>query len=337
MADTHDTTERTRIRRHALGVCAGLAGSVAILAFLYFRKGLDGRTLAHEWQRADKSILSATILLSACFHVFVGADKLWRVLRAMQVRVPYPEILRIRLGAGPLRMLVPLKAGDILNVLYFWRHKQMAFGRASGAILFDRGLNALGAIFWLLMGLLMLPGFSVHRQVLLLVGVGAAYVLLVFCRPLQELAIVVAGRLSRKLERFVRGIFAPFQEFSVRAKVFFLAYGLAFQLRPLLVCYALFRAYGVAPPFPHILAYGSVAVLTVHIPGPPVGLGAREAAIVTLFAGAASDSVLFSVGLLMTISVHIVPMILGIPWIGWFLRMLWSAPERGTTDEPSVA
>ncbi|MBN1669876.1 MAG: flippase-like domain-containing protein [Kiritimatiellae bacterium] len=331
---THTNNPHQRdIRRHVIGVLVGLLVSAAILAFLYFRKNISLEGVAQEWHKADKRILSLTILGSLLFHVFVGADKLWRVLVCMGVQIPYRELLWVRLGAGPLRMLVPLKAGDILNVLYFWRRKGMEFGRAGGAVLFDRGLNALGAVFWFLFGLLLLPRLPVYWQVLVLAGVGAAYLVFVFCRPMQALSMRIARRVSPKLEKVARGIIGPFADFSVPRKLFFLLYGLVFQLRPLAVCCLLFRAYGAAPSLTQIFAYGSVAVLTVHIPGPPVGLGAREAAIVTLFAGLASDSTLLSVGLLMTLTVHIIPMLLGIPWVPWFLRRLVSAPRGGGAED----
>ncbi len=332
--------------RHALATLAGLVLSLAILAYLLlsmvFKTG-DPRVwltqaesvgqamalLADFWRevlerlvQANGTILLSTIVLSAAFHHFIGAHKQWCVLRAMQVDITYIEALWLRLGSGPLRTLVPLEAGELVNIVYFWRHKKMPFGRASGAMIFDRGLNIIGTSVWLLVGLILLADVANEWRALLLIGAGTAYGLFFFFTPLHDWVVRTATRILPKAGRFVEGVLAPFREFSVRQKFFFMAYGAFFQLRPLAVCYLLFRAFGVSPSPAHSIGYTSLAVMAGHTPGVFMGSGPRESAISFFFAGYATDDVLFSVGVLMTLTVHAIPVFLGIPWVWWVLKRL---------------
>ncbi len=340
---------RRVLARHVAMFALSLALSGVILAFLWYYKGVRFDALASEWHRAAKGPLVATILASAAFHVFVGAHKLASVLRAMGVDIGYREVLLVRLGGGPLRVLVPLKAGEMLNVVYFWRHKRMPFGRASGAAVFDRGLNILGAVIWLAVGLALLPeawpetwprtwavpglAWEVPVKATLFLGAAALYIVFFFCTPIHGWAIRLAGRVHPKIGRLAEGMLAPLREFSFGRKVFFTVYGVVFQLRPLLVCMFLFRVYGVHPDLVTVIAYMSVAVIAAHLPGFIAGMGPRETAMVTLFAGLAPAATLFSIGLLQTFTVHIIPMLVGLPWSAWFVRRLVKREEKPAADE----
>lgn len=316
-------TQSGSMRRHLIGLAVSIALSAGILAILWLYNGVRFDRLLIEWNRAEKGILAAVIVLSAAFHVFVGAHKLWFVLRSMGLLITYRETLLVRLGAGPLRVFVPLKAGEFLNILYFWYHKRMPFGRASGASVFDRGLNLIGAAFWLMIGLVLLPEtWPSAWRMPLIAGVIAAYLVLFFCTPLHGLLVRLARPVHPKVGRLVEGMLAPFREFSGPRKLVFTAYALVFQLRPLIVCYFLFRAYGVSLDPVRVLAYGSLAIFAAHVPGFIVGMGPREAVIVTMFASNAPAETLLSIGLLLTFSVHVIPMLLGLPWMTWFLRHL---------------
>ena len=298
-----------------------LLASIGTLLIVCSRNSVTLAKLAEAWSGVNKPLLSAVILGAAALDIFIGSDKLWRILRAMRAALTFPEVLRFRLGSGLPRVLFPLKSGEALNILFFHRHKRMPLGRASGAVFFDRGLNLVGATFWLLIGILIANDIVLHQQILLCLGFGAAYVVFFFLTPLHTVLIKIAGRIHVKLGRFAAGLLAPFKEFSPRKRLFFLSYGLLSRTRPLLVCYLLFTAFGIAPDPERFIAYTSIAIFAGHLPT-TAGSGPREAAIVLLFAGTAPSNVLLSIGLLMTITVHVVPMMIGFPWIPWFLRRL---------------
>ncbi|MEW5733879.1 MAG: lysylphosphatidylglycerol synthase domain-containing protein [Thermodesulfobacteriota bacterium] len=302
--------------------------SAAILILLLSMTGVSPGRLGRALSGANAWIIVCVALFSAAWHVFVGADKLYRVLTNL---VPggrdlrFGAVLRMRLGSGPFRVLLPVDAGDVLSVLYLWRGCGAAPEAASGAVIFDRGLNLIGTGFWLMLGLGLWgnrPESSRAALGLLLAGL---YCLFLFARPVHSLLIRWAGRISDKAWRIASGVLAPFSQAGLLHKLLFAAYGIVFQLRPLIVCYFLFGAFGVWLPVSSFLAPACLCVLAGHVPS-AAGIGPREAAFLLFFAGAAPDPVLLSVGLLQSLTVHVIPMLCGAPWVLWYLSGLRCKP-----------
>ena len=69
------------------------------------------------------------------------------------------------------------------------------------------------------------------------------------------------------------------------------------------------------------IAFVSIAQFAGHLPS-VVGLGPREASFIVLFSGAAAPDILLSIGFMMTLAINVVPMLIGLPWVPWFLRRL---------------
>lgn len=299
-----------------------IAISFGILIGICVYKKIRFDGLAGAWSEIDKTVLVFTIVFSALFHIFVGAHKLWKIMCAMGVDMSYGESLLVRLGAGPLRFIVPLKTGTVVNILYFYRHKQMPLGRSSGAVVFDKGLNLIGMTYWLLFGLILLPNFGSTPRRLFVAGAGVFFVLLFFCGPIHELAIRISQRMHSKAGDLAEGVLSPFREFSVKKKLYFLFYGLFFTARPLLVCLFLFKAYDVHIKMTDIVARAMFAMFAGHVPGTLLGMGPRELVVSEMFSGFTSKEIALSVGILMTLTIHVIPILLGIPWVPWFLKRL---------------
>lgn len=281
------------------------------------------------WRAADKPVLAALLFLSVVVHIFVGADKLWRVLLAMGFKLPFADVLRLRLGSGPLRILLPVDAGEILNILFFRRYKKMAVADASGACFFDRGLNLLGSTFWLILGLILMAAKTSETapKVLSIICVGLVYGLFLFASPVHRLIIQTGERIHEKAGEFAKGMLLPFSRCSPGQKLFFCAYGIIFQARPLIVCYLLFASLGIYPDLNIFIAFASLTVFAGHLPTAS-GIGPREAALILLFAGCAPASTLFAIGAAMSLFVHIIPMMAGIPWLRWFFMGIAAGSEQ---------
>jgi hypothetical protein len=323
---------RWSVARRLLGLAASVAFSLTVLALLWRWYGLGLDQLHHEWHTADKSLLLAVVVGSTLFHIFVGAHKQGFILRSMGVDIGFAEMLRVRLGTGPLRLMLPLSAGEYVQIVYFWGHRRMPLGRASGALVFDKGINLLGATFWLALGFAILPEVArtagaAPRSLLArwapLAAVLVLYGIIFFAPRLLSSGVGLARRIHRKAGDLAQGLAEPFVEFSLGRKLLLVVYGVAFQLRPLLVCLGLLAAYHLPHQPEHVMAYGSIAVFAGYTPGAMAGMGPREVAVVQTFSklGAPVDA-LFSVGLLMTFAQNVLPMILGVPWLIWFVRRL---------------
>lgn len=322
--------------------------SAVILAILAAKVGVrleappDERTsLIDLLRHVHWPILLGTFAFSVFWHTVVGADKWWRILRAMGADVPWSEVFRVRLGSDPIRFTAPFKTGEIVNAAYFARLESFGFSRAAGSIAFDKAINFFGTLVWLYVGIAAMSEVPPAGHILLHTGMGAVVVVLLAVRPLREMLRRIAGRAHAKVGRLIAGILAGFEEFTLRQKIMFLVYGIVFQLRPLIVCYLLFAALnprGMPSP-QEFLAFGSVAVLMSNIPLTVAGIGPREATIMALFAPYGSQLTLLSVGVLMSFSIHVAPAIVGIPFMFGLLRALASKPA-GADDavaEPATA
>lgn len=308
------------------------AVSIGVLVLLGVKIGFRFDHIAEQIRQARWGLMLAAFAFSAGWHLFVGADKWWRILRGLGADVPYWEVFRVRLGSDPIRFVIPFKAGEVVNAAYFARIPDFGFSRAAGSIAFDKGLNFFGTIFWLYVGIAAMSAAPPVGHLLMHTLVGAGVVALVAVKPLRDLMIAIAARMHPKLGRFATGVLSAFEEFSLIGKIGFLMYGIVFMLRPIVVCYLLFMAFNpvAIPTFQEFFAYGSVAVLMSNVPLTIAGIGPREAAIMELFKAYCSQATLLSVGILMSFSIHIIPAILGIP-------LAFSLLKAIARDLPTVA
>jgi hypothetical protein len=312
---------------------------VGVLTLLAWKTQVRLGTIRVQLMNAHWGILGGTLLFSAAFHVFVGADKWWRVLRALGAQVSYWEVFRVRLGSDPIRFATPLKAGELVNALHFGKLPTLGFGRAAGSLVFDKALNLFGAVFWLYVGFAALARAPMLWELSVHLLAGTSILLLLCSRQLRWAIVAVAGRLHPKLGRFGAGVLSAFEEFSLSQKTGFLVYGILFQLRPLAVCALMMLAFQSdwthLPTLRQFLAYGSVVVLMSNIPSMG-GIGPREAAVVEMFREFADPATLLTVGLAMSFGVQVLPAILGIPWMFPLLRSV-AAYDRERVEEKGAA
>ena len=296
--------------------------SVAILAILARKVDLRLGRVVEQMHSVRWSVLLATFAFSAAWHIFVGSDKWRRILRALGADVPYGEVLRVRLGSDPIRFATPFKLGEVVNAVYFGRLEPLGFSRAAGSIAFDKAMNFFGTLFWLYVGVVAMSAIPTAGHIVLHTCMGAAILVLISVRALREFLRKVASRVHPKIGRLAAGVLAAFEEFSFARKIGFLAYGVVFQIRPLVICYLLFVAFGTSrmPSMQEFLAFGSMAVLMANVPLTVAGFGPREATIIALFGAYASAATLLSVGVLMSFSIHVVPALIGIPFMFSLLR-----------------
>jgi hypothetical protein len=288
--------------------------SAAILAVLAWKTGVRLDSVRLRIANAHWGILVATMAGSALWHMFVGADKWWRILRGLGADVGYWRVFRVRLGSDPLRFALPFKSGELVNALYFGQ-RGMGFSRAAGSIAFDKALNFFGTVFWLYVGLAVIAATPSAGYLSVHTAVGAAVLVLLWVPAARHIPARMAGLLHPKLGRVASEVLSAFEEFSPWQKIGYLLYGIVFQLRPLAVCALLFIAFHPEhlPSIQEFLAYGSIVVLMSNIPLTVAGIGPRETTLALLFVDFADQASLFSIGLMMSFSIHVIPAIVGIP------------------------
>ena len=310
-----------------------MGGAILASAGLYWilmkTTGANLDALWTVWRGANWAFVCGILVFSLSVHLILGADKLRRVLKATGFDLPWALVLKVRLGAGPLRVAMPVDMGEILNIAFFRQYSKMPLADASGACLFDRGLNFLGSAFWLMAGLVLLPvkGQGLAPNALGIGAAGILYGIFVFASPVHASLVRLANGVHPKLGSFIKGFLSPFSKCPPLQKLLLVGYGVVFQARPLIVCYLLFLALGVHAPLDIFLTFASLAVFAGHIPT-AAGIGPREAALVVLFKGMAPAGTILAIGAAMSLLVHVIPMLAGLPWLPWFLRGMTGVESR---------
>jgi uncharacterized membrane protein YbhN (UPF0104 family) len=329
--------KRSLLRRKRFWLATGI--SVALLVLLAVKAEVRVEKMGEQFRRANWGILAGTLAFSALWHLFVGAHKWWAILRAQGAPVGYWEVFRVRLGSDPIRFAAPLKAGEIVNAVYFGKLKELGFSRAAGSVLFDKALNLFGAVFWLYVGFAAIAQMPKSWALAIHTTFGALVLVLICSRWVRRGITGLAGRLHPKLGRLGTGVLSAFEEFSPARKVGFLLYGIVFQLRPLAVCALMFIAFQPdwtqLPSLRQFLAYGSVVVLMSNVPSAG-GVGPREFALVEMFKGFADETGLLTVGLSMSFAVQVFPAILGIPLMFPLLRAVTPGGNDSQDEEVGV-
>jgi hypothetical protein len=329
-------TEPVRRVRGRKRLMLALAISLAILGVLFWKADARFSEIAQELRRVNGWFLAAIAVFSVTWHIFLGADKWWRILRALGAQVPYWEVFRVRLGSDPIRIAAPLKAGEVVNAAYFARLESFGFSRAAGSVVFDKALNFFGTVFWLYVGIAALASIPTAGYVALHTAMAAALLVVICVRPVRQAAVALARLIHARLGRLAAGVLSAFEEFTPFQKIGFLLYGVVFQIRPLMVCWLLLVAFQPArfPTLLEFLALGSIVVLMSNIPS-FAGMGPREAALMTAFADYADPLTLLSVGLMMSILVQVLPAVVGIPWMFPLVRAVASGTSLVQEDEVS--
>lgn len=315
--------DRKRRPRVTLALAVSVSVTGATLALVWWRHDLDLAAVLASSAAANVPILAAVLVGSAVFQAFVGAHKLHCILRALGVGIGYRETLRLRLGGASLRAFLPLGLGEVAQVVYLKRHKAMTVGGAASAAALDRGLNLFGALVWLAVGIAVFPRPGAAARLAPLAALLGLVGLGLFFAPLHALLRRAGAAVHDRVGRFAADALAPVDAISPGWKVLLLGYGVVFQLRPVLACLLVVRAFGIGLGPDVVLLHAAAAVLAGQIPGFLVGAGPREAVIVELLRGhGAAPAALFGAGIVTTFSITVFPALACAPFTPWLLRRL---------------
>lgn len=318
----------TRKRRWWMAASLGI--SAALVVLLYLKAGVRLERLFAEWSRADAATIGLAMVLSTLIHVLMGGHKLWLLLRWLGVKIPLRELFLVRLGEGPLRLVIPFKGGDLAAALFFNRRAGLGLGEATGAVLFDRVLNLMGTSAWLLLGLILAPGL-VPGGAPFVAAVLAAGLAVLLIRPLRgAMARLIRGWLPARVGDGLNSLLTPWRTLGTGARVVLLGYTMIFVSRPMLLCALMLAAFQVTVPPASLMVYTNLALFAGLIPGPLMGIGPREATLEALFASGlpVGSGVALSVAFLLTAAMYLVPLLVGLPLVPWFLRRLAKSGPR---------
>jgi len=287
----------------------------SLIVVLLFSK-IDAQQVWHAVGTSSLGWLALAALISLSVNIFLGAAKWQRILRVLGCFLPYREVLAIRSGCLPLKVVFPLKTSELFKVLYLERKKKIAFVRAASSLLLDKSLNLLVTVGIFLVGLSVVKiAFSSWIPLAALLTL----LIFLFCDRVRNLLMVIPGRIHPRVHQFAQGLFSGFTEASVREKLILICYSLVYQFSEFVNTYILFKAVGLSVPFSLVLVLVPLIMVINNFPVTVLGLGTREALIIFLFAKYGTPALLLSAGLLVSFIEHVLPVAFGLFFLKTFI------------------
>jgi len=257
----------------------------------------------------DFRLVGLAVLISLAVNVFLGAEKWRRILSALGCRLPYREVLSIRTGCIPFKILFPLKASELLKALYLDRRGKLSFSRSVGSLILDKVLNLLVVITIAVIGLAFVD-IPVSRLMLLFILL--LTLLTVYSGMFRQGLIGLATKIHPRLNGFVGNLLSGFAEAKTMEKTILVFYSFVYQSSELVNTFILLRAVGVEVPFFYLMAVVPVIMVINNLPITTLGLGTREIAVVIFFSEFGPSASLLSGGILISLIEHVLPVVIGL-------------------------
>ena len=318
--DPQNAGRARRPRRVLLASAAGWIAVAAIFALLCYRTPL--RALQSAVATADPVLLGAATAIGLLAEIVVSSAKLRRLLALLGTEMSLWETTVLRMGAYPVRQLLPLKSGELFRMSYLRRRHGMSFGRAAILAILDAGTDALALGVFAAVGLVLREW--AHAPALGLAALALITALIITSpawRP--RLAAWVRRRLGDPPGRDA-GTGAPGRAPTRLAHHAAAAAAWTVLLVLLeLVDYALvFRAFHLDVPLSALVLFVPIVVFAAGLPATPMGLGVREAAITFLLAPYGSPAELLAAAVASSAVVKLVPTLAGIAFVRPLLRRM---------------
>ncbi len=287
--------------------------SLVILYLLFLN--VDITNVRSTLQASDGRLLLLAVLISLSINIFLGTEKWRRILQAMGCSLPYREVLSIRTGCIPFKLIFPMKSSELLKALYLNRKKRLSFNRAVSSLIIEKALNLL--VLFCLAGVGMIyMDIGVFRVFLPVVFV--AVWLLLFSSRFRSMLIAATAGIHPKIHGFVDTVLSGFGDLDIKETLRLIGYSFIYQSSELVNTYILLMAVGVSLPFSYLLIVMPVIMIVNNLPVTVLGLGTREAAIVFFFSKYGSPATLLSGSILVTLVEHVLPVLVGIFFIRSF-------------------
>jgi len=291
-----------------------LAASTLIILGVVFAFVPVGPTLA-AIGRLRLSTIVLVLAISTVFNALVFSDRWRRALAHVGVQVSLREVVRVEVGTGPIRLLFPIQAGELITAAALARRSRSPTGKVVSTLLYNKFLTLLATFLLLTLGVLC--GGSSQGFIMRAVAVAGFAVVGVFflleIRPVRTALVRLAGRLGKKSGETAVALFAAFDELPARAKFNLLLYSVFFQFSEVVACFFLFRDLGIHLPFGQLVVFVQLIILASSLPVSIAGFGTREGAALILLAPLATPEAAVAAGIVYSFFEYLWPMIMGLP------------------------
>ena len=253
------------------------------------------------------------------FPLYLIISERWREIVRKDCKISLRESIKMCLAGVSLNSFVPSKLGEFSKA-YFLRKKRLTLKRGVNFVMFEKILDIFFLCMFFVVGLLLIQEYNYLYGVLIL-----------FCVMVILGTIIyfnfdfTASKTFKKIFWFVfkykrlRNMIIDTQEFVISLKknkkrlmyIFFLSF-LSWTVQ-LLQVYFMFLSLNYFVPIKLVFGLVPAAILIGLLPITIAGMGIRDSALIFLFLGYASPSLMAGVGMLLSTRYWVVS-IFGLPF-----------------------
>lgn len=295
--------------------------SVGLLAWIFSR--VPGAELAGAFARARPEYLLVGLAISLVANTLLAAVK-WRwIMRALGHGVTTREAVMYRAATQSFDFVMPKNSGGLALAAVLRRERGYPFARVLGTFVFDKALNFLAIVAYLLLGLAIAGAAPEHSgvQAVLAAAAGISAIFFVLLSPAaRRVALAPARLVGGRFEGASRSLLATFEEIPLAQVAGLLVFSLVVQASDIATALLALAAFSVAAPLGETIVLLTVVVLIANVPVAASGIGTREAALMALFAAYGEPAALLGVGLAISFLEHLLPTLVGLAFVPDFVR-----------------
>jgi len=292
--------------------------AVTTVFFVFFWRRIDISATIVSIKNADISFLIVAIATSFIMTV-VLAPLQWKfLLEAFNCHIGFWESLFIKLSVTPLKGLFPLKSGELFRCGYLHQRHGTPMIQSLKAVAVNLTLNLILLVIFSAVGAVVN-----RKQVFLYRFVLAAIMLgIIMIAVVAHWYILHKNYYGKKFfDKIIYTIvFFQSSQTTLIAKIVILS--LAIELSELIAFFWICRSLQLNVSFSLILFLLPLAIIIANLPVAIFGLGTREAAILFMFFGIASQEKLLGCSLVYFCACYLLPAFIGLPCLVPFFGTL---------------
>lgn len=283
------------------------------------------------------------IFISITINIFIYADIRRVIWQNLEQLISYKELIYIRLGSLPFKVIPSFKNTDIVSAIYLKKFHNIPITQSILtniiANIFD--LMSILLIFstGYIVNLIYHIDISQYQQyfsvmfIIFVFLIIAIYAFILKQNIGKKLLFLLFFRKNSKHIELLNKIMKKWKELPVYKNILLLIYTFIFQLSELIIFYFFSRSLNLNIPVTSILLYLPLIIIISQLPISFFGFGIREGAYIIFFIAFGTKETLFALGLIVFFVNQIVPIFIGFVFTLHFLHKLQFSEIRNNIND----
>lgn len=285
-----------------------------IIFYLIFTK-INFYSVADILLHANLFYLFIAFLL--LFVIILITVKRWQtILETMGYNFRYKECFNLIMAAFPLTSITPSKSGDIIKAYYL--KDKIPASKTAGSVITERLFDVLTLVLFSLIGMIFCKKYEL-AGVAFTILVCIIAIFLLMCAGF-DFRLPIKSSWNEKIQNLI--ISTKLLIKDKRAFLDVMLYSFFVWSLGVVQTLMFFYALGINVPLLFTIANIPIAIFIGLVPVTLGGMGTRDAAIIFLFSGYATPSLLLGVGILFSFFRYWLVSLIGIPFMRKMMKQI---------------